>query len=457
MRGVRLFSFLGIPAMAGLCLIGLLSSPAAAQDVTYAAIDDVLNHGSVGGIQAYSLGTRTCNIHPTGSLAWINNGTPGVGFDMYRLSGGRLVQIGMSWVKHACCVSNSNNALCEGTCSGTGFGLRPKCMDTYSASWNSGQGRLGPRSGINAWTSSFAGLPGGSGNAIFRRLQVQVTDLQTAGAQYFVGGTYVCSEEGMQPTQRNNSSYRRVTVNQTNFNLSLMDTTVRYVPAIQAWRDHGLGPNMVDPSVTVAFIDVPSEGRYWYAHKVTNLGGGQYRYDYGVFNLNSDRNGGSMSVPIPPGTLVTNVGHHKPFHHSGEPASFNDNWTSSVTSTSVSWSTPQTFSQNANSSALRWGTMHTYWFTANRPPAAGTATLGLFKPHTPQSVVMNVAVPQGCLSQTGDMNSDTKRDGDDIEPFVGCMINGSYPGTDCACADMNSDGAVDSDDEYLFVKALILE
>jgi len=450
-----------IAGVVGVCVAALLGMCAAAsgQDVFYGDIHDTLNHGNAGTtnptIHAYSLGTKTCNLSST-SLSWINNGTPAVAFNMFRLADGRLTQIGMSWAKHACCVGNStDSAVCLGsTCSSSGFGLRPGCRDTYSASWNSGQGRLGPRSGINAYDATFAGLAGNTGNAIFKRLQVLESDLQTAGAQYFVDGVYVCTEEAHQPAQWNNASYRRVTVAAGTFNLTLQGSTAGGIPGIQAWRDHGLGANVPDTSVTVSTVDVPSEGRFWYAYKVSGLGGGQYRYDYAVYNLNSDRSGGSFSVEIPAATTISDMGFSAPFYHSGEPYS-NAAWNASVSGCAVTWSTPETYATNQNSSALRWGTMYNFWFTANRPPIAGTATLGLFKPHTPQSLAITMAVPGGCAGTRGDMNASNAIDGDDLQSFVNCLVAGSAGGADCDCANLDGVCGLDSGDVNAFVMALM--
>lgn len=445
----------------GVCLAALLAvcTAASGQDVFYGDIHETQNHGNAGTtnptIRAYSLGTKTCNLSAT-SLSWINSGTPAVAFNMFRLSDGRLTQIGLSWAKHACCVGNStDSAVCLGsTCSSSGFGLRPGCRDTYSASWNSGQSRLGPRSGINPYAATFAALAGNTGDAIFKRLQVLESDLQTAGAQYFVDGVYVCSEEAAQPTQWNNASYRRVTVAPTTYNLTLQGSTIGGIPAIQAWRDHGLGANTPDTSVTVGTLDVPSEGRFWYAYKVTGLGGGQYRYDYAVYNLNSDRSGGSFSIGIPTATTISNVGFNAPFYHSGEPYS-NAAWTTTVSNCAVTWSTPEAYSTNQNSSALRWGTMYNFWFTANRPPVGGTATLGLFKPHSPQSLAITVSVPGGCTGTRGDMNASSAIDGDDLQSFVNCLVGGASVGADCDCANLDGACGLGAGDVSAFVMTLM--
>ena len=439
-------------------MIGLLLAAwplsSMAQDVAYSDIHNSLNHGVVGATRAYSLGTRTCNISDV-SLSWVNNGTPAVAFNMYKLTNERLTQIGMSWVKTACCVAKSTNALCGTSCSGAGFGLRPHCMDTYDAGWNSSQPRLGPRSGINPFAATFSALPGGGGDAIFRRLQMAQTDLSNAGGvQHFVDGVYVCTEEASMPTQRNNASYRRVTVDQSTFNLTVQGSTQIGIPGMRAWRDHGLGANTPDTSVTVDVLDVPGEGRFWYANKVANLGGGNYRYDYAIYNLNSDVSGGSFSVPVPMGATISNIGFNAPLYHSGEPYS-NAVWTNPATPCKVKWQSPQTFFENANTNALRWGTMYNFWFEIDRAPVMGTVELGLFKPHSPQSIAFTAQVPQKCSFAMGDVDTNSVVNGDDIRHLVNCLLSGSSPGGDCNCGDMNLLDCVDPADIPSFTSTVI--
>ena len=189
-----------------------------------------------------------------------------------------------------------------------------------------------------------------------------------------------------------------VTVNQSSFDMSPASGTFTGHPAIFAWRDHGLANNTPDPSVSLIPVDVPSEGRFWVATKVTQLPSGRYLYDYAVYNLNSDRSGYSLSVPKGPGVDVSNAGFHDVSYHSGEPFSGTD-WAIDSSGGSVSWTCTQTFAQNANANALRWGTMYNFWFESNSAPTAGQVSLGLFMPGTPGEVVFDAPVPSSaCLA-----------------------------------------------------------
>ena len=75
-------------------------------DVVYSDITDIAHYGPVGGIHAYAYGTNTCNMGDV-DLRWGNSwaGSPSVGFIAYRLHDGRIMQLGESWVKRACCAA----------------------------------------------------------------------------------------------------------------------------------------------------------------------------------------------------------------------------------------------------------------------------------------------------------------------------------------------------------------
>lgn len=389
-------------------MIGLAAAcaaPAFAQpDITHQEIQDTIQYTAVGTTRSYAWGSYTCNVGNQ-SLSWINGGTPALAMNAYRLHNGRMMQIGMGHAKHSCCVANGSGC---GTCTAQGFGLRPGCRDIYGAGFNGGQGRLGPRSGINPFTRTFATIPSGSGDSTYRRVQVKTPDLSPVNfpnALYFAEGVYVCSEETL-ATSMNNATYRRHTVANTGgsptYNWTGVGTGQVGKGAIYAWKDHGLGANTSDPNVHIKEVDVPGEGRFVVAGKASSLGNGTWQYEYAVFNLNSHRSGGSFSIALPANAVVTNVFFHAPPYHSGEPYS-NTPWTSERTSQGITWSSPESFAQNQNSNALRWGTMYNFAFTSDAPPAGalGEATLGIFRPGTPSSVQMP-GIPVPCVSPTID-------------------------------------------------------
>ncbi len=411
-------------------------------DVTHQVINGIFNAGAVGGVRAYALGSDTCNIGDE-NLLWTSFGTPALGMNAYRLHNGRLLQIGMGFSKTACCAAAGSGC---GTCNGAGGSvLGAGCKDVYGAGYNAGQSHLAARSAINGYTGVISSYSTASGDAIFKRLQIAQSDMTTAnfpGAQYIVEGVYIATDDAAAGNAYNNNSYMRVTVNQSTFDLTGTGGTIATVPAIRAWRDHGGGAGIADPSVSVFATEVPMEGRYWIATKVTDLGNGRWLYDYAVYNMNSDRAGGSFSIPRAPGVTISGVGFHDVNYHSGEPFD-NTNWSSTIAPGAVEWRSPQTFAQNANSNALRWGTMYNYWFEANTAPTTGSATLGLFKPGTPTQISFDVPVPSSACA--GDWNQDGIVTSQDFFDFVAAFFNNN--------ADFNNDGQTNSQDFFDFVAA----
>lgn len=405
-------------------------------DVVYQNISDVGNHGAFGGFMSFSLGTATCNIGNQ-NINWTNDGTPGVGFNAYKLNNGRLTQIGMGWVKTACCAAAGSG--CGLSCNGQGGNvLGAGCLDVYGSGWNSIQSNLMSRAQINAWTGTFGSIPAGSGDELWRRCQVATADMLPTTALYFLEGVYVGTQDSSFNNRNNNASYRRATVSGSSF--ALQGTTAQYLPAILAWRANGGGVGVVDSRVVDGIVDVPDEGRFHTAYKVTDNTDGTWTYDYAIFNLSSDRSGGSFQVPIPSGVTVTNVGFNDVRYHSGD-AFDNTDWTATVGGSSVTWTSPQSFAQNPNSNALRWGTMYSFWFTANRPPADGSVTLGLFKPHTPQSVAFTAGTPSN-PPQPGDLDGDGDVDLADL-----ALILSDFGCAAPACTgDIDADGDTDLDD-----------
>lgn len=365
-------------------------------DVIVGDLYGVDNFGAVGGIRAYAVATESCNIG-TEDLLWEswNNRHPVIGQNMYRLKNGRFEHIGQSWLKHA--FTALTLELCGGPCNGHGGSvLGVGCSDPYSASLNGQQSRLGPRSEVNATTGEYP-YPYGigwnqSGDAIYKRLQCYQTDLANSGALYFVEGQYVTEDDAASFNKDNNASYRRVTISSSTYNVTMQGTTQRMKPAIQAWYDNGGGVGIPDNNVKLAKMNDEDGGTFWLAYKVSDLGGGWYHYEYAVQNLNSHLSGGSFSVPVQEGTQVANMEFHAPFYHSGEPYD-NTAWTvpTGIENGALTWTSPQTYAENPNSNALRWGTLYNFRFDASR--VNGMISLGLFRPATNSTLTRLASVP----------------------------------------------------------------
>jgi hypothetical protein len=379
-------------------------------DVTVFSLSGTMNYGASGGIRAYSLGTVSCNRGDT-PLNWCDNGGdagcglgttdedhPVIAQNLYRLKDGRFEQIGLSWLKHGFVSTNSTTGGCTGSAGQScqqpplgGNQLGVGCTDPYGAGLN-GSRPLGPRSEVNASTGEFPFPHGGTcggGNCptvIEQRIQVKENDLDAAlnpGALYWMEGQYIAPDDAQSGNGFNNASHRTVTVGAApNYNLTLTGSTVQQIPAVFAWQT-------ADPEVDIVAVDVPGSSpveRFHVGRRVTDLGGGDWHYEYAVHNHNSDRSARSFAVQFPLPTAITNVGHHDVDHHSGEPYATTDWAASTAAPNAVSWATDD-FATDPDANALRWATMFSFWFDADSPPAGTQHTLGLFKPGSPSSVV----------------------------------------------------------------------
>ena len=169
---------------------------------------------------------------------------------------------------------------------------------------------------------------------------------------------------------------------------------MREQPAIMAWT--GATVNQIEPAPGV-------DGRAFIGYKVTNPSAGVWHYEYAVNNQNLDRSIQSFSVPLGCGITVSNLGFHAPPQ---QPAFANDGtlgsagysstpWTSTQTANAVSWNS-ETFAQNQNANAIRFGTLYNFRFDSNRPPQAMNATIGYFKTGTPTTVAIQGPMPDAC-------------------------------------------------------------
>ncbi len=165
----------------------------------------------------------------------------------------------------------------------------------------------------------------------------------------------------------NNASYRRFNVSgTTSFSFSAVGSTVRTTPAINAWT--GATINTIEPEPGV-------DGRGFIAYKVTGPVAGVWHYEYAINNQNLDRGIQSFSVALGCGNVLTNVGFHAPPNHPGfsndgtvgGAGYSNAAWTSNQTATDISWSS-ETFAQNPNANAIRWGTLYNFRFDSTSPP-----------------------------------------------------------------------------------------
>ncbi len=420
--------------------------------------------------EALSLGTTSCNMG-TANLKWDAcpaNTHPVIGGTLFRYStvsgSGRFEQVGQSWLKHGfLALTNSDCCPCQNP--GTGSRLGIGCSDPYSASRNGSQSGLGPKYTVNAHTGAYPAScpthPSGGNNG---RIEVRISDLvattggPAATTRYFGQAQYVTPDDASSNNQNNNCSYIEVTVSgsASAWTFGFMGSTVKQFPAVNMWK-------AIDPSVVQSNLDVPEDnglpGRVVLCGRATSLGGGQYHYEYALYNMNSDRSIQSFSIPVSPYATITNVGFRDVDYRGGDGGGGvnydGTDWSATIAGGSIGWAT-QTYATNTNANALRWGTMYSFRFDANLANAVpdGIATMVQFKPGA-TTFTGATPVPAIVTCTRGDVNGDGVIDGGDISLFSQILVNGSgTPPQKCA---MDADGnfSVNSNDIEPFGTCLL--
>jgi hypothetical protein len=131
---------------------------------------------------------------------------------------------------------------------------------------------------------------------------------------------------------------------------------------------------------------------------------------YALYNQNLDRAIQSFSVPLGPGVQVSKIGFHAPPQHPGfahdgtqGDAGYNStSWTVTQDANSITWST-ETFAQNQNANAIRYGTLYTFEFHAVGSQAAN-GTVGYFKTGAPMTVAIQAPMGFGMPTPTPTAN-----------------------------------------------------
>ena len=375
-------------------------------DVIVGDLTGPANWGTVGNTAAFSIGTTSCNLG-TENLDWFDgsNRHPVIGQNIYVIREGRIDHLGQSYLKHGFCALQQT--LCS-SCIPAGGGcaalLGVGCSDPYGASLNGSQGGLGPKRDVNPSTGFFTwpySQIGQGGNSIFKRIQVSMTDLdfaaQQAGDVVYVGeGLYVAADDAAEGNDVNNASYRLMSLRSNETQFTYQGSTQREKPAIMAWAEHGNGVGQPDAGVSVEMYDLPQDGVVFVGSNAIDNGDGSYTYYYAIENLTSDRGAQALRVPLPSGASASDFYFNDVDYHSGSPYS-NTDWSASVEDGEVVFRSPQTFAQNPNTNALRWGTMYTFGFTSDAEPTEGQAAVEYFKTFATldSEFSVDVTVPAG--------------------------------------------------------------
>jgi hypothetical protein len=391
-------------------------------DVIVGDLPDMEQFGSAGTQVGLAVATTSCNNgdQPLDWLQLPNTDHPVIPQNLYRMSGGadnieRFEQIGQSWLKHAFFALEDNACSfgCNTSGCATGSHLCPGCSDPYSANLNGDQNQIGSRAWVNPFTGSFPSTAndhsGHNHTGTSHRILVEANDLNTTlnqGATYFAEAQYVtpheytwCQAHPTECNMFNNASYRKYNVSgTTNFSFTPDGSTVRMQPAIRAWT--GATVNRIEP-------DPGNDGIWFMGYKVTNPSAGVWHYEYALYNENIDRAIQSFSVPLGTGVNVSNIEFHAPPQHPGfahdgtqGDAGFSSTpWTPTQAVDSLTWNC-ETFAQNQNANAIRWGTLYNFRFDADQPPQATNATVDFFKTGSPMTVAVQAPAGGGTPTPT---------------------------------------------------------
>jgi hypothetical protein len=176
-----------------------------------------------------------------------------------------------------------------------------------------------------------------------------------------------------------------------------------------------------ETGVTLQNIQIPNEGLLILGSKTTSLGGGQYHYEYALYNMNSDDSVNSFSLPVPAGVALTHVEFNDITYRGGDGnggVNFDGtDWPPVLSGGALTWAT-STYAQDHNANAIRWGTTYSFRFDANAPPMTGTLTIGQYKSGGTQTATIDVP------------------SGETISPY--CFGDGS--GTACPCQNSGQPG-----------------
>jgi len=339
----------------------------------------------------------------SGSFPPYNNDQhPYLIWNLYRLNAdGSMDQIGRSGVKHG--FLTINDACLEDP--GDSHVLGRGCVDVYSVSNNDSNNSLGPRSEIipatNQWgrcgsifDTNCDGIANSSGNTSFsQRLVVtesQFSGAARAGATYLFESWYLARGD---VNILNSMATKRATFTRSG-SVWVVGGNDQYKlgPAIDRWVD----PDSPGAGATTVKLS-SAEGSVKVAAKVTNLGGGSWRYDYAVMNLDFARaqtsgaepnlrvisNLGLKSFTVPVGmATITDL------KFSDGDLDAGNEWSGSVAARNVVWAAPA-------GNPLNWGTMYRFSFVANQPPAKNTFALGVASPGSPTTLKGNGSLSPG--------------------------------------------------------------
>jgi hypothetical protein len=309
-----------------------------------------------------------------------NDQHPFLVWQMLRSNAGVLEPLGRSDLKHAFLTVNVG---CDaGACTDSHI-LGLGCTDVYGTSTNNSTSSLAPRSEVTASTGIWNHCNGvsshfdtdgdcvqdffGSGeNALTHGLKAAETDLQTAGALYYVEAFYIIRND---VNIFNSMGYRQVAPSKPS-GVWTFPTVGAYAqgPALNAWV------NPVTPGANAdnRLLDT-GEGRVQLAVRVTDVAGspGRKRYAYALQNHDFDRQIKSFRVPFNTALgTIDNIA-----YADGDGFAAND-WTAVIDASGITWTAPTATTPPAE---IDYATLVSFRFDSDQTAAAAQSILGVFE------------------------------------------------------------------------------
>ncbi|MCA9292292.1 MAG: hypothetical protein KDA20_00600 [Phycisphaerales bacterium] len=365
-----------------------------------------VNGGNLSGAATgFTLGTTSWNVGQA-QLLWEQMPDPDhpkITVQVYRLKDGRFENIANHWIKHGFFALSSQQCSdaalsnCQGT-NGTRLGLA--CTDTYSPGLNAGS--LGPRYEVNPWSGAWSytgsihqtgGRPNYTGATNMQLPDADVNPALNPGARYFFEAYYVSGDD---ICVYNNASYKEFFVNSFGGSgPSVSEESDRFTPPHQMFAilDAWTGATLTEIAEQIPVVEgVSPDGRAIVGCNVTDLGGGQWRYDYTIMNVDMDRQIDQFWIDLRPNVNVTDLYFHAPLSHeetltyefsnaSQGPPRDNDAWTGVVETDKVRWFT-DAHQAGVSSNPIGWGTAYSFGFTADTAPKSGSMGVTAYKDGT---------------------------------------------------------------------------
>ena len=129
-------------------------------DVIVGEIVGVDNYASTGGVEAFAVGTTSCNIGDE-ELLWISQGNqhPVIGQNIFRLKDGRFEQVGQAWLKHGFAALQGNACGCGCIPSGPAAGSASAARIPTAPASTATRTASVPKFEVNAYTGVFELAP----------------------------------------------------------------------------------------------------------------------------------------------------------------------------------------------------------------------------------------------------------------------------------------------------------